>query len=225
MSSVINTRLGFGRYEQRLAPQLPIAHPLRVAPRRTKGTVAPLPPYIQPVATRGDSRWWGPLPNAKRRKSCHGACLVAAAIQLAQAVATNGSSRPPPVLLVVLGAHPSLHADFMDPLVGHPSLPRGFPSTTTKKTPTTAWTTTAWLNQRRKPSLYDIPLMRKLGRAVCNLHDLPPVVVTHNCSHGGDSAPEQEALRCTAERKPARQSCTASQDWRAQAFERAAQSM
>ena len=97
MSSVINTRLGFGRYEQRLAPQLPIAHPLRVAPRRTKGTVAPLPPYIQPVATLGDSRWWGPLPNAKRRKSCHGACLVAAAIQLAQAVATNGSSGPPPV--------------------------------------------------------------------------------------------------------------------------------
>ena len=97
MSSVINTRLGFGRYEQRLAPQLPIAHPLRVAPRRTKGTIAPLPPYLQPVATLGDSRWWGPLPNAKRRKSCHGACLLAATIQLAQAVATNGSSGPPPV--------------------------------------------------------------------------------------------------------------------------------
>ena len=54
------------------------------------------------------------------------------------------------------------------------------------------------------PSLDDIPLMRKLGRAVCYLHDLPPVVVTHNCNHGGGSAPEQEALRCTTERSALR---------------------
>ena len=54
------------------------------------------------------------------------------------------------------------------------------------------------------PSLDDIPLMRKLGRAVCYLHDLPPVVVTHNCNHGAGSAPEQEALRCTTERSALR---------------------
>ena len=54
------------------------------------------------------------------------------------------------------------------------------------------------------PSLDDIPLMSKLGRAVCYLHDLPPVVVTHNCNHGGGSAPEQEALRCTTERSALR---------------------